>query len=74
MDSDLLLNDLIAVERKLERLTEEIRRMLKAIKRKWSGSCPIQPFYDALQQEIPLRDMEFSEEELKDVSGLAFLP
>lgn len=74
MDSDLLLNDLIAVERKLERLTEEIRRNVKGDKAQMEREAALfNRFNDALQQEIPLRDIEFSEEELKDVSGFGFL-
>lgn len=74
MDSDLLLNDLIAVERKLERLTEEIRRNVKGDKAQMEREATLfAKFNEALQQEIPLRDMTFSEEELKEVSGFGFL-
>ncbi|MBN1536406.1 MAG: redox-regulated ATPase YchF [Anaerolineales bacterium] len=74
MDADLLLNDLIAVERKLERLTEEIRRNVKGDKAQMEREAALfARFNDALQQEIPLRDMDFTEEALKEVSGFGFL-
>lgn len=74
MDSDLLLNDLIAIERKLERLTEEIRRNVKGDKAQMEREAALfNRFNEALQQEIPLRNVEFSEEELKEVSGFGFL-
>ena len=69
-----MLNDLIAVERKLERLDEEkkkgagrdkglIERELVLFKR----------FQEALSAETPLRDIEISAEEDKLLSGFGFL-
>lgn len=74
MDSDLVLNDLISAERKLEHLAEE--------KKKGAGrdKAVIEReivFFDrihqALNAEIPLRDVEISAEEEKMMSGFGFL-
>jgi ribosome-binding ATPase len=74
MDGELLLNDLIAVERKLERLNDEHRkgggRDKAVIERE------IQLFEKlnaALSEESPLRDLEFTAEEQKNLSGYGFL-
>jgi hypothetical protein len=74
MDAELLINDLIAVERKLERLAEE---------RKKGGGCErgiiereqvlFERFKEALGNEIPLRELEISAEEEKSLAGFGFL-
>jgi hypothetical protein len=74
MDSELLLNDQIAVERRLERLAEEkkkgggrdkavIERELQLFER----------FNTALQAEIPLRNLEVDGEEEKFLSSYGLL-
>jgi hypothetical protein len=74
MDSEFLLNDLIAVERKLEKLNEEkkkgagrdkglIERELELFTR----------FHAALSAETPLRDIAIDAEEDKLLSGFGFL-
>jgi GTP-binding protein YchF len=74
MDSDLLINDLIAVERKLERLTEEIRRNVKGDKAQMEREAALfNRLNEALQQEMPLRDMDLSDDEIKDLAGFGFL-
>jgi GTP-binding protein YchF len=74
MDSEFILNDLIAVERKQERLGEE--------RRKGGGRDRVtidreialfERLHAALAQEIPLRDVEISSEEDKALSGFGFL-
>jgi GTP-binding protein YchF len=74
MDAELLINDLIAVERKLERLTEE--------RKKGGGRDKVvvereialfTRFQEALSQEIPLREIEITPEEEKALSGFGFL-
>ncbi len=74
MDSEFILNDLIAVERRLERLGEERRKgggRDKAIIDR--ETALFERFRDALNQEIPLRDIDISEEEEKMFSGFGFL-
>ena len=58
MLSELLLNDLIAVERKMERLVDE---------RKKGGTDK------ALNNGVPLRKLEYSHEELKELSSFGLL-
>ncbi|HMN14149.1 MAG TPA: redox-regulated ATPase YchF [Bellilinea sp.] len=74
MDSEFLLNDLIAAERKLERLQEE---------RKKGGGRDrgivdreielFQRLLAALNEEKPLRDIELSVEDERALSGFGFL-
>jgi GTP-binding protein YchF len=74
MDAELLLNDLIAVERRLERLVEErkkgggrdrtlIEREIDLFNR----------FHEHLAADLPLRDLEISSEDEKMISGFGFL-
>ena len=74
MDSELVLNDLIAVERKLERLVEEKKKGAgrdKALVER--EHILFERFHEALSNEIPLRDIEISAEEDKLLSGFGFL-
>jgi ribosome-binding ATPase len=74
MDSELLLNDLIAVERKLERLAEERKkgggRERSVIERE---AALFERFKDALSREIPLRQIDLSLEDEKSLAGFGFL-
>ncbi|GAP09304.1 GTP-binding protein YchF [Bellilinea caldifistulae] len=74
MDAEFVLNDLIAVERKLERLAEERKkgggRDRSAIEREIALFERLQ---QALSQEIPLRDIDIEPEEEKLLSGFGFL-
>ncbi len=74
MDAELLLNDMIAVERKLERLVEERKkgggRERAVIDRE---AVLFERFKDALGREIPLREIELTPEEEKTLSGFGFL-
>ena len=74
MDSEFVLNDLIAVERKLERLAEERKkgagRDKAVIDREIELFTRLQ---GALNEETPLRDVEISSEEEKMMAGFGFL-
>lgn len=74
MDSEFVLNDLIAVERKLERLNEEKHkgggRDKATIEREMTLFEKLQA---ALNQEKPLRDLVLSAEEEKILTGFGFL-
>jgi hypothetical protein len=74
MDAELLINDLIAVERKLERLAEERKkgggRERGIIERE---QALFERFKEALGNEIPLRELEISAEEEKSLAGFGFL-
>ena len=74
MDEELLLNDQIKVERKLERLTEEHKkgggREKVIIEREMALFEKLQ---DVLSTAIPLRDIPLTNEEEKILSGFGFL-
>jgi len=74
MDAELLLNDMIAVERKLERLADERRkgggREKSVIERE---VVLFERFKDSLSREVPLREVELTSEEEKTLSGFGFL-
>jgi GTP-binding protein YchF len=74
MDSELILNDLIAVERRLERLAEEKKkgggRDRTLIERE---TALFERFNEALQQESPLRNLSIDPEEEKLLSSYGFL-
>ncbi len=74
MDAELLLNDMIAVERKLERLAEERKkgggRERSVIDRE---AVLFERFKDALSREVPLREIDLTTEEEKTLSGFGFL-
>lgn len=74
MDSELLLNDLIAVERKQERLVDERRKgggREKTVIDREIGLFDI--LHTALSAETPLRDIQLTAEEEKSLSGFGFL-
>ena len=70
MNSELLLNDLIVVERKLEKLTEERKRggTDKVINARQTEL--FERILAILSEDKPLRGVEFSDQELNDI----FLP
>ncbi len=74
MDAEFVLNDLIAVERNLERLADERKkgggRDRSAIERE---IALFERLHQALTQEIPLRDVDIEAEEEKLLSGYGFL-
>jgi GTP-binding protein YchF len=74
LDAELLLNDLIIVEHKIERLEEERPRNggkdKSQIERE---SALFQRLQGALSEEIPLRDLDWSPEEERMLSGYGFL-
>jgi len=73
MLSELLLNDLIAVERKLERLTDERRKggTDKAVNER--QTVLFTRLLEALNENVPLRKLEFSSEEQKELSSFGLL-
>jgi hypothetical protein len=73
MLSELLLNDLIAVERKLERLADEWRKggSDKSVV-EWQIKL-FERLQAALSENEPLRKMEFTSDELKELSSYGLL-
>jgi GTP-binding protein YchF len=74
METELLLNDLIAVERKLERLGEEKKKGVGRDKTLVEREFVLfTRFHEALSNDIPLRDIDISVDENKLLSGFGFL-
>jgi GTP-binding protein YchF len=74
VDSELLLNDLIMIERKLERLDDEKRKgggREKAIIEREIGL--FRQLHAVLSAENPLRVMDLSDDEQRTLSGFGFL-
>jgi hypothetical protein len=74
LDTELLLQDLISVERKLERLSGELGkgggREKSLVKRE---NELFEKLHAALSEEIPLRQIDLNDEEEKLLSGFGFL-
>lgn len=73
MDTELLLNDLIAVERKLERLEDERSKGGRDKAEIDREEELFQRLQIPLTQENPLRTMALSPEELRLIAGFQFL-
>ena len=74
MDGEFILNDLIFIERKLERLTDERRKGAGREKAVIDREIALfEKMQAALSEEKPLRDMEMSAEEEASLSGFGFL-
>ena len=73
MLGELLLNDLIAVERKLERLTEERKKggTDKTINERQTGL--FKRLQEALNANTPLRKLEFNPEESRELASFGLL-
>ena len=74
MDTEFILNDLISVERKLEKLAEERKKGGGREKAVIEHEIVLfERFHEALQAETPLRDMQASVEEEKAIAGFGLL-
>ena len=74
MDAELLLNDLIMVERKVERLDEEHRKIGGREKERIGHELELfKRLHTILSEEKPLRTLDFSPEEEKTLSNFGFL-
>jgi ribosome-binding ATPase len=73
MEAELLLNDLIAVERKLEKLTEERKKGGTDKVLNERQTALFTRLHEHLSAEKPLRGVEVSEEEEKHLSGFGLL-
>jgi GTP-binding protein YchF len=74
MDSEFILNDLIAVERKLERLVEERKKGAGRDKAVIEREVELfNRFNEALGKEIPLRNLDLTPDEEKTLAGFGFL-
>jgi ribosome-binding ATPase len=73
MLSELLLNDLIAVERKLEKLTDERRKGGTDKTLNARQTELFERLLSALNDNRPLRDLEFSPDEQKELASYGLL-
>jgi GTP-binding protein YchF len=73
MLNELLLNDLIAVERKLERLTDERRKGGTDKVLNERQTVLFTRLHEALNAGTPLRKLEFTAEEAKELSSFGLL-
>lgn len=73
MTSELLLNDLIAVERKLERLAEERKKGGTDKTLNARQTELFEKMHKALSDNKPLRDLEYTPEEEKELSSFGLL-
>jgi len=74
MDNEFILNDLITVERKLERLDEEHKKGGGREKSVIETEIALfKRFHEALSAEKPLRDIEITHEDEKSMAGYGFL-
>ncbi|MFC2065003.1 redox-regulated ATPase YchF [Chloroflexota bacterium] len=73
MESELLLNDMIAIERKLERLKEERKKGGTDKVLNQRQTAMFERLFDVLSREIPLREVELTADEEKNLSGFGLL-
>jgi ribosome-binding ATPase YchF (GTP1/OBG family) len=73
MESELLLNDLIAVERKLERLTEERKKGGTDKTLNARQTELFERLHKTLSENKPLRGMDFNADELKELASFGLL-
>lgn len=74
MEAELLLNDLIIVERKIDNLKEEVRKAKAGNRSHIEQEISFfERLQTALSDEIPLQDVNLLPEEYKLISGFGFL-
>jgi hypothetical protein len=74
LETDLLLQDLVAVERKLEKLADELRK--GGVKDKTAAQreqALFQRLHESLSAETPLRELALTPEEARALASYAFL-
>jgi len=74
LDSELMLNDLLTVTRRIERLQQDLRHNSNGDKARLESELVLfQRLQEALEGSIPLRDLQFTSNELKLLSGFGLL-
>jgi len=73
MEDEFMINDLIQIERKLTRLAEEKTRSSRDKAEIGREVTLFERLSSALSEGIPLRNIEFSPDEMKIISGFGFL-
>ena len=74
LDSELMLNDLLTITRRIERLQQDLRHNSNGDKARLESELVLfQRLQQALESSIPLRDLQFTANELKLLSGFGLL-
>lgn len=74
LDTEFLLLDLVAVEKRLERIENELRIKGKRADQNLVDEVPLMEKLKAqLEQDKPLRDLTFTEREIKMMGGFGFM-
>lgn len=75
LDTEFLLSDLVVVEKRLEKLRHGLERgAFKNNKAEAQAEAALfEQLYESLAAERPLRDLDFSEEQLKSLRGYGLL-
>jgi GTP-binding protein YchF len=74
LDNEFLLVDLVAVENRLEKLAAEMRVKGKNVDRAIPAENDLmQQFKAQLENGLPLRDLDLTEEQIKPLRGFGFL-
>ncbi len=74
IDTEFLLEDLLTVERRLERIHDEIRVKGKKVEAGYAEEIEIfEKLKAQLESEKPLRDLELTEEQIKPLRGFGLL-
>ena len=75
LDIELLLNDLAVVEKKIEKLSEGLKKgIFKNDKTEAQKELALfERLNESLSEERPLRDLDLSDEELKGLRGYSLL-
>ena len=73
MQGELIINDMVFVERKLERLVDEKKKGGRNKLEIEKEEAIFQRILAQLEQEKPLKELEFTADEMKLISGFGFL-
>lgn len=75
LDAEFLLADLIVIEKRIERINDELRKGAKNINRAAHEAelVLLQRFKTQLDDILPLRDLDVTEEEMKTVRGYGLM-
>lgn len=74
LDTEFLLSDLITVERRVEKLADDLKRGIQKNKQQADMEADLMGrFKTLLDNERPLREMEVTEDEFKIIRGYGFL-
>lgn len=75
LDSEFMLADLITVEKRLERLQEELKKGSQSLDKRANAmeTALMQRLKEQLEQEAPLRDLDLTKDERKLLRGYGLL-